>query len=244
MKGLLLKDVNFGSWDGSRWHTLHGDWTIVAPWEKLMTKYSLGTTLLFDVYAFLHGGINPDRISDTDIEAAHRLMGANIFTKRRHAITASNDSLVRVLSKIPRDAAIDSDSHDQAVADAIGVLTGPGVGLAIATKLLTLKRPHLIPMMDSVVQNCFESSDPMSIMAGFRSLLSNRQTRTAIDGLILRLEKECRITISPIRVLDQLIWFDWNLPKKSVDGVFPARFAGWQYDPKKPELGVYLASAD
>jgi hypothetical protein len=115
-----------------------------------------------------------------------------------------------------------------------------GIRLAIATKLLCIKRPGLVPMMDRVVQDCFGTADPAAILRGFRHLLADAATLARIDALSSRVETLTGFRPTPVRILDELIWFDWNLEKVS-QGILPVvGFPEWGYDTARDELGVHL----
>jgi hypothetical protein len=115
-----------------------------------------------------------------------------------------------------------------------------GIQLAIATKLLCIKRPALVPMMDSIVQDCFGTRDPSAILQGFRRLLADEAIAARVLELASAVERMTGFAPTPVRVLDELIWFDWNLEgdTKGILGV--VGFDEWGYDTEDDELGVHL----
>jgi len=89
--------------------------------------------------------------------------------------------------------------------------------LAVASKILYTKRPALIPMMDSVVQEYYKRAYPdydwswkcaplaEQLMRHFRDdLLAAKPQLTALGA---ELEKEHR-TLSLVRLLELLIWME------------------------------------
>jgi len=104
-----------------------------------------------------------------------------------------------------------------------------GVGLAKMTKLLCQKRPALIPMLDSYVMGFLFKSEWPAVrpntyakagvegMKQFRALLlhgNNLAATKAISEemnawLADRVEDRTPPHLSPVRVLDSLLWFDW-----------------------------------
>lgn len=218
---IVLYNVNVGELTNSgQWRKRSGEWTIRYAAEKLKAKYSIGTTVVFDLWTFANPKPNPDKLMDADIWAADLLMGANISTQRAR-LKALRDSEVRSrlsqwLRKVPPEKAdIEVDEWDQKVADLIGELQRRGIGLATATKLLFIKRPFLIPMMDSAVQDCFGSRTPGKIMEGFRSALKHQDNAKTLREVGDGLKRQLGFRVSALRMLEQLIWFDWNLKKDS-----------------------------
>jgi hypothetical protein len=254
---LILQKVNAarlqmpeGVSEKLQWENQNRDYTICEPLEKLHAKYSQGATLLFDFYVFEYPHRVLDNLTSADLIAADRLMGANITAQnlRLEQLTEFIDGkkIERFLSKIPWEASIEDPQYDSDVQKALEKLVDlHGVELAIASKLLTIKRPFLIPMMDSMVQYCFhdacqrcskKSEIPVVIMGEFRRLLQDEHIRMTTTYLCSEIRKEFGIRVSPIRVLDQLIWFDWNIiPSKN--GTFVVRgFNDWIYDAKKDRV--------
>lgn len=154
--------------------------------------------------------------------------------------TAIGDSLAGV----PRDvdlagANLDNGSLRGKLERLFIAFRVPGVGIAKATKVLCLKRPRLIPMLDSRVLEALYgtwwtgSKDPIVFageildgMTRFQQLMnwptSNGSTNLQI---LMKLSEEISAglesclrrlvilaphpIITPVRVLDNLLWFDW-----------------------------------
>lgn len=231
---IVLTDVNVGELTSAgRWKERCATWTIRYAAEKLAAKYSIGTTVLFDLWTFANPKPNPNELLDADIWAADRLMGANISTQRARLNHLRSSRVRRRVAQrlraVPARADITSDRWDQAVADLIGQLVTPGIGLATATKLLSIKRPFLIPMMDSVVQHCFGSRDPLVIMAACRNALKDGGNARTLRRLSAALQGRHGFLVSALRILEQLIWFDWNLVRDArTAGLYRVRgFPAW-----------------
>jgi hypothetical protein len=241
---LVLANVHAGRVKKGTWTQEVRAWPIRTPRAKLLDKYSIGTSAIFGHYVFHYPRQQPDRITCVDIEAADRLMGANIRAQhgRHEAVIDAGQSpeLQSALGSIPVTATIDDPRHDDRVCAAITALCGPGVQLAIATKLLCIKRPALVPMMDSVVQGCFGAeAGPAEILRQFRRLLAEDPIATRIRELAEAVQRLTGFAPSPVRILDELIWFDWNL-KPGGEGIQRVvGFEHWGYDPEHDERGVH-----
>jgi hypothetical protein len=82
------------------------------------------------------------------------------------------------------------------------LITIPGIGWVRASKLLARKRPHLIPVFDTVVKNAI---DPRSSWWWF--LWDALQDHSILDRLIrLRDDSQIEPDVSLIRVLDVSVW--------------------------------------
>jgi hypothetical protein len=226
------------------WTKQRRDWPVQTPRAKLVAKYSLGTSALFGHYVYRFPHRDPDRITPIDIEAADRLMGANISAQhdRRAAVLAAGGgaALSSALARVPSDATIHDATHDAAICEAIAALTSrEGIGLAIATKLLCIKRPALVPMMDSVVQGCLGTTDPAQILRAFRHLVALPVVATHLDELAGVIASLVGFTPTAVRVLDELIWFDWNLERGTHRVLRVVGFPDWGYDTAHDDRGVH-----
>ena len=71
-------------------------------------------------------------------------------------------------------------------------------------------------------------------------MLCDEAVRRPVERLQAAVQREFAIAVGAVRILDQLIWFDWNLAEEPVDGRFPNRvFADWVYDPRQEDLCVH-----
>jgi len=176
--------------------------------------------------------------------AADRLMAARISAQHerwdRIAEPGRQEELAKVLGRIPVDAPIEDSTFDGDVDDAVEILTrGGGVQLAIATKLLCIKRPHLIPMMDSMVQYCFDCTKASEILKEFRRLLAERAFSESLGELAKHIGSSFGVTPSRVRILDELIWFDWNLGLPEAGWCKVRGFDDWGYDVENDDRGIY-----
>ncbi len=241
---LTLEDVNVGEMAAGRWRkTPPGTWVVREADEKLCAKYQTGTTTVFDWYVFHYPHREPNRITPVDIAAADRLMNAQVSRKgsRWKALTRQRraDEVANALAEIPIGADILEPRYDGSVARAFKALRTHDIQLAIASKLLTIKRPHLIPMLDSVVADCLGTRDPSILLQKFRRLLTHPQSRKVAEDLARLVQVRFSIEISLVRVLDQLIWFDWNLRRRRNTRVYEVQgFEEWTYRVGMNDRGV------
>lgn len=238
---LFLPDVDVGRIDKSgKWKPKRSDWFIVEPWEKLIAKYERGTTFAYDHYAFNGRHPQRNRITDADIATANALMnaraGATLDSLNR--LRAAQDDLEPMLAKVPFDTDLLSTRGLDTAVKLVRTLiekTVRGTRLAVASKLLSMKRPYLIPMLDRVVQACLGESEVERALQRFADLVSFRDNRRLLNALADRVARRYGIPVGPVRVLDQLIWFDWNV-KAGKGGRWVVRgFEEWGYTPGRDD---------
>ncbi len=101
-----------------------------------------------------------------DAQIANRA-GARMSSREIDALMGHAPAIEDALARIPGDqslAAADEEIPWGAVHDLYAAFGGiPGIGLAKATKALHKKRPHLIPMLDSVVAAYLRSVDEIPV---------------------------------------------------------------------------------
>ena len=97
-----------------------------------------------------------------DAQIANRA-GARMSSREIDALMGRSTSIEDALQRIPGDLSLAASSEEipwDALHDLYAAFGGiPGIGLAKATKSLHKKRPHLIPMLDSVVAGYLRSVD-------------------------------------------------------------------------------------
>lgn len=238
---LFLPDVDVGRVDKSgRWKPERSNWFIVEPWEKLRAKYERGTTFAYDHYVF--NGKHPQRhrITDADIATANALMNANAGATldSMNRLRAAQDDLEPLLAQIPFDADLLGTHGVATAARLVNTLiekTVRGTQLAVASKLLSMKRPHLVPMLDSVVQACLRTSEVEPALQRFADLVSSGGNRPLLKDLADRVAARYGIPVGPVRVLDQLIWFDWNVKAGNRSRWVVRGFEQWGYTPGRDD---------
>ena len=181
-------------------------------------------------YDSLAGLGDPDRVVLEDIVAMNTTMRARSKHSLWEPVLASDQ---RWLRAIPTDldlveaedrewAAI---SGDALLADAIRACVHPGIGLAGATKLLHLKRPRLIPILDQLVAEMMGVSLPASPTVEQRVAIAQRlasairrEARSNVE-VLRRIRTQLatgEITRPLIRIFDAILWF--SHPAASVTG--------------------------
>jgi len=239
---LFLPNVDVGRVDKSgKWKSARSDWFIADPWEKLIAKYERGTTFAYDHYVFNGKHPQRNRITDADIATANALMNANAgatldFLNR---LRAAQDDLEPLLAQVPLDADLLGPHGVATAAKLLSTLiekTVRGTQLAVASKLLSMKRPHLVPMLDTVVQACLGTSEIDLALQRFADLVSSGDNHRLLEALSGRVAQRYGIPVGRVRVLDQLIWFDWNVVEADEPGKWVVRgFAEGGYTPGRDD---------
>jgi Family of unknown function (DUF6308) len=181
-------------------------------------------------YDSLAGLGSPDRMVIEDVIAMNTTMRSRSKHSLWDPVLASDQ---RWLRDIPADLDLieaDEDAWttangDSLLACAIGACIHPGIGLAGATKLLHLKRPRLIPILDQFVAEVMGITLPASPTVDQRIAIARRLS-TAIRregrrniGVLQRTQTELAkdgITRPLIRIFDAILWF--SHPAASVTG--------------------------
>lgn len=155
----------------------------------------------------------PTRIEDEDVDAINATMRARSPQK---AWVALKDRELPWLAAIPADwdlAKIGGDSWKTDAAPpleaALTELLQKGRGVSVSTKMLHLKRPRLVPVLDSLVVAQLGSPMPttpakaVALIDHVRQVVHDNAAvlRRVIDYLGLH-----GLDRSPVRVLDALLW--------------------------------------
>jgi hypothetical protein len=181
-------------------------------------------------YDSLAGLGNPDRVVVEDVIAMNTTMGSRSKHSLWDPVLAGDQSWLREIS--PDLDMVDADEHEWAAANgdalltaAIGACIHPGIGLAGATKMLHLKRPRLMPILDQFVAEMMGVSLPNSPTVEQRVAIAQRLA-TAIrrEGrrnleVLQRIQAELArddINRPLIRIFDAILWFAH--PAASVTG--------------------------
>jgi Family of unknown function (DUF6308) len=172
-------------------------------------------------YDSLAGSGDRDRVAIADVIAMNTTMRARSKHASWEPVLAHDQAWLR---EIPFELDIvqaDGDEWEAAGGDAllsaaIGACIHPGIGLASATKVLHLKRPHLMPVLDRLVAEMMGVNLPDSptveqrIAVGQRLATAiRREARRNLDVLRriqVQLAKD-DIERPLIRIFDAILWF-------------------------------------
>jgi Family of unknown function (DUF6308) len=181
-------------------------------------------------YDSLAGLGDPNRVVLEDVVAMNTTMRSRSKHSLWDAVLASDQQW---LSTIPSDLdLIEADvdewtavNGDALLAAAIGACIHPGIGLAGATKLLHLKRPRLMPILDQLVAEMMGVSLPASptpeqrvrIAQQLASAIRREGRRNLMALQRIQAELAKSGVIRPlIRIFDAILWF--SHPAASVTG--------------------------
>lgn len=219
-----------------------GPWLIWDGVAKLKRKYAeVLHSREFDGYCAVRAARDcgwPNRIEMADLLATW-LMQSQI-ERRPGAIEAVIDRRAEIesrLADVPRDMALEEAIPEhtwEGLRSLFEAFRVKGVAVGTMTKVLCMKRPSLIPMMDTHVMGfLFQKERPyaagraihkdadvaVAAMQQFRELIlhvGNRETLTAIRHELtpwlnaLEVSSGAAPALSLVRVLDCLLWYDWK----------------------------------
>jgi hypothetical protein len=151
-----------------------------------------------------------ERITTADIVAINTTMRARSPHSAWEVLTTGQDPLPW-LATIPTDASLFDASDGQwatlrpALEAALAAAVAPHRNLSVATKVLHLKRPHLFPVLDSLVLQQVGATGraPIAVLDHLRGV--GRANRSALSVIRASLEKRAIIR-SQVRILDALLW--------------------------------------
>lgn len=166
-----------------------------------------------DPYDAWAGRTEPNRITTDDLHAINRTMRARSPLTAWSDFTRPDEPPLAWLSALPTDVGLfdlDDAEWDRAGYDALlgAVFTGivgPYRNLAVATKVLHLKRPRLFPVLDRlVVEQIGGIGKPaMTMMRHLRA--QGRANCPGLSSIQADLEK-AHLTRTHVRILDALLW--------------------------------------
>ena len=160
----------------------------------------------------------PGSFDESDLRLANR-GGARISAAEIAAILERREEIERALREIHPESSLAAATSSIAwlpltrLFDAFGDIRG--VGFSKMTKALHKKRPALIPMLDSVVQEYLTSDDPEAASAGTfgeRATALVRSYKRDLDrnrSALRRIQRELASRghrVTEVRILDLLIW--------------------------------------
>jgi hypothetical protein len=222
----------------------NGPWTIRHNVAKLQRKYGGDFSLSreFDAYGAARAAQDPswrNRIEMVDLLATWMMQSQ--IERRAGAIEAVMEKRADIeaeLAKVPEELALEEEHISEQTWSQLEILFRTfrlwGVSLATMTKVLSLKRPALIPMLDSHVMGfLFQKERPLQDnrkiqddarvgvvgMRQFRELMrhgKNLEALTSIGNEINSwlagqlVSSHTAPVLSAVRLLDCLLWYDWN----------------------------------
>jgi hypothetical protein len=183
----------------------------------------------FDAHA---GSGAPDRITDDDITVINQTMRARSPHDQWVKFTRQVEPLPWLTALNPSWDLFDLvepewEAVRPAVDQALTALIGPYRNLAVATKVLHLKRPGIFPVLDSLVVDQIGggSHQPIEMVSHLRAQgIANRAALAAIrERLAATIAHGRAIHRSPVRILDGLLWT--SHPRTSLG---PKALMGWE----------------
>jgi hypothetical protein len=160
----------------------------------------------------------PGSFDESDLRLANR-SGARISAAEIAAILERREEIERALREIHPDSSLATGTSSIAwvpltrLFDAFADIRG--IGFSKMTKALHKKRPALIPMLDSVVQEYMTSDDPKAAASGSfgeRATALVRSYKRDLDrnrSALHQIQRELASRdhrLTEVRILDLLIW--------------------------------------
>ncbi len=165
--------------------------------------------------AYVANGVSPpDWIVEADIVAINTTMSARSPHADWHGLIAHGDmSELHVIDPtwdlfLTREEVWTKESVPEKLAALFNLVIGKGIGISRATKVLHIKRPHLIPVCDSYVLHLMgipgeDAASGVALIQHLRSLAHD--LLPALQDLQRQLrERGCDRTL--VRIVDGLIW--------------------------------------
>lgn len=180
---------------------------MLPPAEALLASY-FDPSGTFAGETFDGFGVNdPNRVNADDLLAVTMLDVSIRPRALRRMLGAEADSLTSAFTALPGD--LDLWDADRGVLDAVDAVdemlrTFDGVGPVIASKLLSRKRPRLVPVIDSVVLT--ELGQPSDAYKATRRAFAGWLRDDAMRARLAELAAPLPSGVSPIRVLDVVLW--------------------------------------
>ncbi len=224
-----------------------GPWTIVDPVGKLEAKYfSCGRpvcwkSLDYEVHR-VRSAQDPSwclTVDGVDLMATH-LMNSRLRDIESYELIKRAPQIAAALANLDDEdlGAVDLSRIRAELLALFKAVRVNGVGIAKATKLLALKRPMLIPMIDSQVVKALYGrtfqfpTDPaefaleaFGVIQRFQALMRwsegehdnyavLRHTIQRVESSLARYQSavgagDIKLDVSPARALESLLWFDW-----------------------------------
>lgn len=215
---------------------IDGPWSIKAPWLKLGLKYgfienspwsptSTNRSVAFDRYALTRGPeTGPPTLTDLSVTLLmnSRVTGGDI-TRMSGWIARNRTEVLDLWGLLrKRDSFLGLTDEDlinvggfvDSISSSDSALKVDGVARAKTTKWLSTWALSHVPMLDGVVEKAlkgYSQVPTIKLLRRFRMIVDyeqNLQTLLTL-GRALSMELGFDAPVPPIRVLEQLIWFDW-----------------------------------
>jgi hypothetical protein len=182
-----------------------------------------------------------DRIVDEDVTAINRTMATRSPHKTWAPVIAAGewawlqalDRQWRLFEMTPEDWSVNRVSDR--LAAAFGAIQRKGLGIAVATKVLHIKRPALVPVLDSLVLAQIGSRTTDDVRTWVTALESARRVgRANIDALKLVRRHLLEAGLPErtlVRILDALLW-----TASPGSNMFPS-LDGWEHTLRPPRPG-------
>ena len=160
-----------------------------------------------------YDGVTPadlDRVTDEDRQLANKI-AARVSAKTWAQIIANNNSIAKIGDwDLLKMNDLEWQKRKQVIHEVLSPLLGqPGIGVARLTKALHRKRPKLIPICDSVVQNALgvyagnKADIIIACMDKFRII--GREHTSRLQEL-RELSKQLDAEMTELRILEVLYW--------------------------------------
>ena len=154
-------------------------------------------------------GVNePHRLAFDDLLAASLLDVR--FKPQAVRRLVRNPAIDSVLSRLDTDVALWNVSRGDQQHDMLELwhllVDVPGIGGTRASKLMARKRPHLFPILDSVIRHRLQLGN-VDAWSALRDVLDDDDLRARIDGLWTGDQSE---QPSTLRLLDVLTWMRFS----------------------------------
>jgi hypothetical protein len=184
------------------------------PWDSVSRFFTKDISNRYDEY-ILSAASPHDAITREDISAINSWMGARSPHKDWDDLIGAGriDELIAISPDWDLFLMSDEEWTQRAIPDMLMSLfirvTGPGIAIARATKLLHIKRPRLVPVSDSFVlrQLAIPGEGPA---AGVSEAVQLREQRHSLlprlQELQERLDLELGVQRTLVRIADVLIW--------------------------------------
>jgi len=203
----------------------------------LVTKYGgerrrPSCSLEFDRHGVLEAARDKgwyDRLLPQDL-AITVLMNSKVSTDDVEALLGRKDVIENALKVVPKDVDLFGPVSAEAwgkVKGLFGAMEVHGIGLAKMTKVLYLKRPRLIPMLDSYLMEALYAKEwpdvdedtyaeaGVAAMKTLAALYFHGENAAAVDVATSGINEWLRtsgeavpVQITPVRVLESVLWYE------------------------------------